>query len=173
MLRTTPSNTRPWPPPSARLSLSTALAALCLAATQPVAAADNKAYPGSMCGPFSGAPDIEADGGNAAVINTSNSFDRTVTCPVVRDNTTNANGTGTVWVYVYRDPAAANSLTCTFYSTRASDGVTLFSPSALTNAAGFARLNITVPNSVAGGPYNLVCSLPPQSKIFAYLVPEY
>jgi hypothetical protein len=125
-----------------------------------------------MCQPFSGAPDIEADGGNAAVINTSNTTDRTVTCPVVRDNTTNTNGTGDVWVYVNRSNIAINQLSCTFYGTRASDGVTLFSVIRSTSAVGPVRLTIPVPNSVAGGPYNLLCSLPPQSIIYAYLVPE-
>ena len=65
---------------------------------QPAMAADNKAYPGSICQPFSGAPDIEVDGGNSAIRNASTTNSRTVSCPFVRDNTINTNGTGDLWV---------------------------------------------------------------------------
>ena len=164
------------PRPSAPLSLSAVLAVFCLFSTaqRPAVAADNKAYPGSMCQPFSGAPDIEVDGGNSAIWNTSATNSRTVSCPFVRDNTINFTGAaGDLWVYVNRSGVNADPLTCTFYSTSASNGATVYQFSRNTTAVGAVRLNIPITSSTSPGPYSMLCSLPPQSVLYAYLLPEF
>lgn len=178
MLRPVLKTAQYWLHPATRLSIPVAVVALCLAAAapQPAHANDNKAYPGSGCHAFGGDPDIETGGGiagNAAVINVNGALDRTVICPVVRDNTININGTGNVWVYVNRSAVAVSSLSCTFYSTAASFGGTIFSVTRSTSAVGNVKLDFAVPNSSAGGPYSITCRLPPLSMVYAYLVPEY
>lgn len=151
-----------------------ALAVLCLTASaQPAAAADNKAVPGSACQGWGNvnAEITATDGGG--VLNGSFTSAYTVSCPVVRDNTTNGNGTGDAWVYVYRDGATATQLTCIFKGTRASDGTDFYSNSRSTAAVGNVRLTIPVTSSTAGGFYNILCVLPARSKVHGYLVPEY
>jgi hypothetical protein len=160
---------------SARLSVSTALAVVCLSAMahQPAVAGDNKAYPGSGCQAVDGVPDIEHFG-IAGVWNTSSTTARQVICPVVRDNTINTNGlAGDVWIYVNRSNVTGYQLVCTLFSTRASDGVTLFQFSRSTSATGPVRLSIPVSSSEAGGPYSIMCTVPPESIIYSYLVPEF
>jgi hypothetical protein len=159
----------------ARLPVTVALAVLCLSTVtqQSAVAVDNKAYPGSMCQPWGNAlaPLIATDGGG--VVNYSTTSLLTASCPVVRDNTTNTNGTPEVWVYVTRDATATSPLSCTLYSTRASDGATMYTRTDDTNLVGNVKLAIAFPSSATPGPYNLLCVLPQLSKIHAYLVPEY
>jgi hypothetical protein len=104
---------------------------------------------------------------------------RRVTCPIVRDNISNANGTFgaaaganlgvNVWV---NNQGAANALTCTLYSNNPwGTAVALNTASA---AAGQQQLNLDVNASTAGsGHYSLQCTLPPQSSVFSYRVFEY
>jgi hypothetical protein len=159
----------------ARCLVSAVLAGLCLAAAAagPARAADNKAYPGSACQRWgNSSADVAAtDGGG--VLNASFTSSLTVSCPIVRDNTINTNGTADVWVYVYRDGSTPDTLTCIFKGTRASDGTDFYSNSRATTQTGDVRLTIPVTSSTTPGAYNLLCILPPRSKVHAYLVPEH
>ena len=158
-----------------RLSLSTAIAALCLSATayQSAVAGDNKAYAGSGCQAVDGVPDIEHFG-IAGVWNTSSTTARQVICPLVRDNTINTNGlAGDLWIYVNRSNVTGYQFVCTLFSTRGSDGVTLFQFSRSTSATGLVRLNIPVTSSEAGGPYSIMCTVPPEFILYSYLAPEF
>lgn len=160
---------------STRLIVPAALAGLCFTAVGPdsALAADSKFYPGSACVPYGDSDtEISADSG-ASVENESTTGTYTVACPIVRDSTLNTNGpSGDVWVYVTRDSSTNNSLTCTIYSTRPTDGATIGSDSDTTTFNGNDRLELGLASSFAGGPYNLVCSLPALSKLHAYAVPE-
>jgi hypothetical protein len=135
-------------------------------------AGDNKIYPGSMCESFDGSSDVKKTG-VSAIINSNYTFNRTVYCPVVRDNTTNTDGTGDIWVYVYRSSYGTGALTCTFYSTSATDGAIVNYYSKSTSAVGAIKLTIPVPNSTAGGPYDIVCVLPARSEVYTYQVLEH
>ena len=128
-----------------RLSLSTTVAALCLSATayQPAVASDNKAYAGSGCQAVDGAPDIEHFS-IAGIWNTSTTTARQVICPLVRDNTVNTNGlAGDLWIYVNCSNVTGYQFVCTLFSTRGSDGVSLFQFTRSTSATGLVRLEHT------------------------------
>ena len=150
---------------AARRTLSSALAALCLSATadQPAVAGDNKAYPGSGCQALDGVPDIELSG-LAGIWNTSSTTARQVICPLVRDNTVNTNGlAGDLWIHVNRSNVSGYQFVCTLFSTRGSDGVSVISVPRSTSATGLVRLSIPVTSSEAGGPYSIMCTVPPES----------
>lgn len=104
---------------------------------------------------------------------------RKVTCPIVRDNISNATGTFgaaaganvgvNVWV---NNQGAANALSCTLYSNN-QWGVAVASNTAA-SAVGQQQLNLDVNASIAGtGHYSLQCTLPPQSSVFSYRVYEF
>lgn len=104
---------------------------------------------------------------------------RKVTCPIVRDDYANANGTAgnapganvgvNVWV---NNTGAANALSCTLFSNN-QWGIAV----AVSNAnapAGISQMNLDVNASVAFvGQYTLQCTLPPNSSVFSYRVFEY
>ena len=148
------------------------LAALAIWA-QPAQAGDRKTVPGSACTSWGNtlAEITGSDGG--AVLNASFTSAYTVSCPVVRDNTTNTNGTPDVSVYGYRDGATATPLSCIFKVTTASTGADYYSLSRSTSLTGNVSLTIPVTSSQSGAFYNLICVLPPRSKIYGYIVPEY
>lgn len=167
------SHDRPRGYASARLPIAAAVAALGLTVwAQPAEAGDNKAYPGSACVAWGTSTDIQAEL-YSEVVNNSTTDDNSVICPIVRDNTTNSTGTGTAWVYVYRDASATSSLSCNLYSANASTGGLAFSDFNSTTGTGNIRLDLQLSNSATAGPYTLRCILPPLSKIYSYLVPEY
>src|SRR4051794_12459595 len=151
------------------------LAALTVLAaeTHPALAGDRKTFPGSSCTTWGnvGAEITGADGG--AVLNASFTSAYTVSCPIARDNTTNTNGTPDVSVYGYRDGSTATALSCIFKVTRAADGTDYYSLSRATSLTGSVVLTIPVTASISGGFYNMLCVLPPRSKIYGYIVPEY
>jgi hypothetical protein len=166
---------RPWQQLPWRLPTTVLLAFICLSmeGNRPAMAGDNKAYPGSMCQRWGNSvADIAAADGSA-VRNGSYYDVYTVSCPLVRDNTINTNGTDDAWVYVYRSSYAITPLSCSFLSDRASDGVTVYQYTASTSAVGSAKLIIKVPDSVTPGPYSIRCALPPRSEIYSYIVPEH
>lgn len=167
------SHHRPCRYASARLPIVAAVAALGLTVwAQPADAGDNKAYPGSACVAWGTSTDIQAEL-YSEVVNNSTTDDNSVICPIVRDNTTNSTGTGTAWVYVYRDASATSSLSCFLYSAVGSSGALSDSDSAFTTGTGNIRLDLALGTSAAPGPYTIRCILPPLSKIYSYLVPEY
>lgn len=161
---------------SAVRAIGSPIAAMLVAVVigmQPAHANDRKTFPGSSCQGW-GNVDAEiaaTDGGG--VLNASFTSAYTVSCPVVRDNTTNTNGAADVLVYGNRDGSTATALSCIFKVTRASDGRDYYSLTRSTPASGNVTLTIPVTSSVSGGFYNLLCVLPPRSKIHGYVLSEY
>src|SRR3954447_9198819 len=101
----------------AHLAATAALAVLSLAAMgrHPAHAGDNKWYPGSLCQRTEGSSDVYATDFNR-IHNASALTVQSVSCPIVRDNTGNTNGSaGEAWVYAYNN-SGSYTLSCTFYS---------------------------------------------------------
>ena len=127
-----------------------------------------------MCQPHAGAPDIQINA--TSVFNNSATTTRTVTCPFVRDNTVNDNGTsGALFVHGFRLNLNADPLKCTFFAARPEDGAPAFkfSGQTLAGQTGEVKLEIPITRSAPGGPYVMLCSIPPRSRIHAYAVPEF
>ena len=154
------------------LPIAAVLATLA-AGAQPARATDRKTFPGSSCTTW-GNVNAEITGTDgAAVLNGSFTSAYTVSCPIVRDNTTNTNGISNVSVYGYRDGATATPLTCIFKVTSASTGADYYSLSRASSVTGNISLTIPVTTSQSGGFYNMLCILPPRSKVYGYIIDEY
>ncbi len=155
------------------LPLAGALTILALAAgTQPALAGDRKTYPGNACLPFNEttASDIERDGSSVKNLSANNT--RIVFCPVVRDNTTNSDGTEDIEVFGYNDRSLTFS--CVFWATTAGTGSVVASSTQSVSVPGDFKLVLPgVTKSSSGGYYYLTCNIPPFSKIYGYIVPEH
>ena len=116
-------------------------------------------------------PYSDVHGGS--VLNGSFTSAYTVSCPIVRDNTTNTNGISNVSVYGYRDGSTATPLTCIFKVTSASTGADYYSLSRASSVTGNISLTIPVTTSQSGGFYNMLCILPPRSKVYGYIIDEF
>ena len=154
------------------LPIAAVLAALA-AGAQPARATDRKTFPGSSCTTWGNvnAEITRTDGGS--VLNGSFTSAYTVSCPIVRDNTTNTNGISNVSVYGYRDGATATPLTCIFKVTSASTGADYYSLSRASSVTGNISLTIPVTTSQSSGFYNMLCILPPRSKVYGYIIDEF
>jgi len=93
-----------------------------------------------------------------------------VTCPVVRDNTSNTNGTRAFQVTVMSNGLV--DVVCTLYSLD-EKGVYVDSRVNTTPSNVPATLDLAVNLSAQRGYYNMICSLPPGGKIFNYMLWEY
>ena len=93
-----------------------------------------------------------------------------VICPVVRDKTSNVNGTQNFTVRVVSNGVA--NVICTSYSTD-DNGVLINNAVGITNSNMPTTLNINLTASAANGTYSMKCVLPSNSKIFSYRVNEY
>ena len=156
------------------LPLAVVLTTLALAVWIPPAlAGDRKTFPGSACQRWGNinAEIAATDGGG--VMNSSFSSTYTVSCPIVRDNTLNTNGVTEFEVYGYRDSSTTTALSCIFYVTNAEDGTTYATRSQTTSLRGDFQLTIPVTKSIADGFYNMLCTLPPRSKIHGYIMSEH
>lgn len=154
------------------LPIAVVLATLA-AGAQPAHATDRKTFPGSSCTTWGNinAEITGTDGGS--VLNGSFTSAYTVSCPIVRDNTTNTNGISNVSVYGYRDGATATPLSCIFKVTTASTGADYYSLSRASSVTGNISLTIPVTASQSGGFYNMLCVLPPRSKVYGYIIDEF
>ena len=133
---------------------------------------DNKMYPGSFCQPEDTSTDVRAT--YTGAMNNYGSYSHSVNCPILRDRTTNTNGTDDVWVNVYRGSLAGSTLlSCTFYSIDGNTGSPFFYNAAATAGVGREKLVIRVTNSAGYGPYSLHCLLPIGSSIVAYQLSEH
>src|SRR3954468_18977802 len=125
---------------SVRLAATAAFVTLGLAAIagRPAHAGDNKWYPGSLCQKMDATSDVFATNFNR-IFNSSAVLNRLVSCPLVRDNTGNTNGSpGQAGVYMSNN-AAGVTFQCTFYSTAGDTGTVTFQNTASTMAAGNVR----------------------------------
>ena len=157
-----------------RLAAMAAFAMLGLAAIagRPALADDNKMYPGSFCQLEDTGTDVRASA-TGAMYNYA-SFSHHVNCPILRDRTTNTDGTDDVWVNVNRSGAAGTlPLSCTFYSIDGNTGAVVYFNSASTTATGWQKLVIPVSKSASYGPYSLHCTIPIASQILDYQLSEH
>ncbi len=133
---------------------------------------DAKLYPGTMCRPSLGlnnyAPHVHYNG-DGSISNTSEGFNVTVDCPIVRDNTTNKDGLKHVQVY-YDDQNSFNNFSCTVHSrwkwgntihktTRGTVSknfgigyVYMFGPDSSRGPNTFYTMTCVIPRKVAGKP---------------------
>jgi hypothetical protein len=129
-------------------------------------------FAGSECQVFNptqvtGIPDYDFAGlsnSGAAVA------DLTVICPVVRDNTSNINGTKNFTARVASN--GSDLLFCTFYSL--DENGTLIDVNTQSTTSGVpVTLNLDVGVSANKGYYNMACTLPPGTTIFSYRLEEF
>lgn len=93
-----------------------------------------------------------------------------VVCPIVRENTTNTNGTVSVEIFVTN--VAGQHLSCQLYSYDMYDTLIAGSVPKSTTAGGKQPLTVEVNSSAAKGHYSLRCMLPSGAKLHAYEVRE-
>jgi hypothetical protein len=161
-----------------RLEHRTSGFALCTAITcliTTVASADSKNYPGSGCAPDDGNPStfIRYAGG---LWNADGTNELGVSCPIVRDNTTNTNGLNTSIVWVYN---TGGTLSCTVSSISEYGQVKSYNTQS-TTAVGNVKLVFPplLSSTNTGGTYTIWCSLPKSvgytyARIYAYQINEY
>jgi hypothetical protein len=141
---------------------------------------DAKNYPGATCQASSGSQEVSLAHSNSGTYNYSSSTLR-VTCPIVRDNIVNRNGTyksttGSgfgVQVYV-ENTGAANALSCILHSNDewGSSVAALVSVPAPLVGLNVLTLNTGISKPVKGH-YVVTCTLPPKSSVRSYQVYEY
>ena len=138
-----------------------------LAATSAVRAVDVKVYPGSACQATFGsqAADFLTD---ISIINFG-AANRSVACPIVRDNHANltaskasASGFG----------ANGTELSCSLFSFSAL-GNFLESNTNSTTSTVVTNLPLDINTSTKGGTYSLNCTLPLHAQVFGYRVDEF
>ncbi len=130
---------------------------------------DAKTFHGSECQPYYGSQSGDFNYYTNRIYNTGSSG-RWVTCPVVRDNTTNTSGTLGTEIYVSN--IAGQTLSCTLYSYD-SHGVWVASNYKSTTAGGKQTLFPDVNSSKNMGNYSLSCYLPKGASIYSYKVKEW
>ena len=153
------------------LSTTTMLALLVLTTLAPRAYA-TRIFAGSECQIFN--PSVITSipvYDFAGIANDSSAVDDlTVVCPVVRDNTSNTNGTSDFTVRVVS--SGGNSVLCALYSL--DEDSTLVDVHLETTTSGTpVTLNLDVNLSTNKGYYNMVCTLPPGAAVFNYRIKEY
>jgi hypothetical protein len=133
-------------------------------------AQDRKIHSGNMCQPeyHSYATDLQAlpngsrNGSTTATIH--------VTCPIVRDNVLNVNGT--IQAFVNVQSSGGLNLSC-YLGSYDPTGAFIASTSASTVSNVPIGLNVDVGASAVLGSYALHCILPPLARIFNYDISEF
>lgn len=160
-----------------KLFAASSISILAMSAAPAAFAGDSKIYPGAACQPEFGsrASDLNSFSGFIVNKNTSNSM--SVTCPIVRDNTTNSNGIAQVTVRIQnlRGESRIGSR-CELRSLN-NQGVALDVDSAsVFGRTGFHTLtlkDVDVSQAHAGS-YVLECSLAPRfTRLIEYRVNEF
>ena len=128
-------------------------------------ATDAKTFSGNGCQAWYGSQRNDFDARHDGAYNTS-AGSRWASCPITRDNTTNANGTQQVWVYV-NHPGGANS-TC-YLRSQTATGTNL----AADSRSGNGWISLNVGNSVNWGDHMLYCLIPSGGRLSHYYVSEY
>lgn len=130
---------------------------------------DAKTFHGSECQPLYGSQSADINYYTNRVYNVG-SGSRGVTCPVVRDNTTNTSGTFGTEIYV--NNVAGKYLACTLYSYD-SHGSWVASSTKSTTAGGKQTLYPDVNLSKNMGNYSVYCYLPKGASLYSYKVKEW
>lgn len=161
----------------ARLLTRTALAVAFTATvlTAPVLAGDAKVYPGGMCHAdvLSSDPFIAQRGIGAFNLDESKQR-RSVSCPIVRDNTQNTNGLESLVVRVQTNHSfdtTRQPLDCEINS-RDPFGNTVERTSFRVTSNGNAERVLFMAQSRGGGYYEFRCDLPFQGGILSYTATE-
>jgi hypothetical protein len=134
-------------------------------------AEDPKVYPGQACHALyeSDAAGLTREA-NGIYSRQGNVY---VSCPIVRDNVSNLDGTKDAVVIVWNEQfIVQNNVGCTLYSNTLG-GATVATKSAVAALGGPLTLNVDVNASQNGGYYNLHCWLPIHSGILSYRITEY
>ncbi len=133
-------------------------------------AADRKIHNGSMCQPADGRDRLDTFTGGAFNPASQNKF-IFVTCPIVRDNTQNTNGTALAFVNVRS--SGGQSLSCNLVSRDKNGNFIAQSPNASTTSSSPVSLNVDINASAVLGTYALSCQLPPGGEIKTYDIDEF
>jgi len=140
---------------------------------------DDKVHAGSFCQPLVG---TQAGNLNTVSFGIDNvgRFPTSVTCPIVRDNVLNTDGN---WTSRAIFGGAPNLSVRVFNPTGGRLPCSLFSFNSFRNAVatntvtattpGDQTLRLNVNNSVAGGQYSIICTLPKGGRLYNYWVREY
>lgn len=150
----------------------TVIATLALASTWSgiTAAADHKVHSGAMCQPLHGSQIADFRFTLSGIYNQNQTSSRNVTCPIVRDVTTNIDGV-TVRVRVDRSDTTNRALTCRLYS-RNFPGNGYYQDSDSTSVDGDDELVLMLDDSYSGNDYTMYCTLPARSLVVNYVVEE-
>jgi PKD repeat protein len=135
-------------------------------------AVDRKVYPGATCHSYVGSLNDDFDHLSQYIENKNTTNLRLVTCPIVRDNVLNVNGTNAVSIQVNRDNSTTIALSCVLTSW---DPIGNYVDSDFASFSGVGQntLSLNVVTSVVDGYYNVICFLPPLSSIYSYEVEEF
>jgi len=134
-------------------------------------AVDSKIHPGSMCQAYFGSQEASLKKGTGWVFNDSGGA-MWITCPVVRDNTTNTNGVDVAYVRILRASTASAAFDCTLDS-RTTTGSQYAWDTASYSGVGNTSLRFDLNASSSRGHYEFLCRLPRDSAIISYRVDEY
>lgn len=136
-----------------------------------VFATDDKVFSGNDCMPYyhSQADDIYHYA--SSMYNNNSTYNRSVACPVTRDNIQNTNGTVHAFVRYNRSSSTTNSLSCTLFNYTTTGTVTAWDSNSTTANSGSLPLDLDSSNTL--GHYSIYCSVPPYSRIYSYRVGEY
>ena len=124
---------------------------------------DNKTMPGNACEAMYGSQSGVLNHYTWGLYNTANGYVR-VSCPIVRDNTSNGNGTWSANVYGFNP---GGNFACSLYS-YSTHGALQQVASANTAAAGNITLSLDVNNSSFNGFYTIYCNLPANARLYSY-----
>jgi hypothetical protein len=124
---------------------------------------DGKSWPGNECQPYYGSASADFVFAAWGLYNYSTNYNY-ATCPVMRDDIINTDGTFAFTVNVYNH---GGTLTCWLYSYDKYQNM-IQSDSVSTSSFGNQQLYLDTSSSPAYGKYGLLCDLPPFSKIYTY-----
>jgi hypothetical protein len=146
------------------------LATLALAALVNSAyAQDAKTFSGVECQPQF--PDLAANYYNTFFgVQNVGTDTLWLTCPVVRDNVTNTNGTSAFKMRVSSN--GFDALECTLYSLDMDGNIVDLNSDATTSDIPVS-LDLDVATSVANGYYAVTCDVPPFGRVYGYKLKEY
>lgn len=153
------------------------ISVLAMTAAPATFAGDSKIYPGAACQPEFGSRAADLNSFGSFIENKSTSTSMTVTCPIVRDNTTNSNGIAqvTVRIQTLRGESSVGSR-CELRSFDDKGGAFTTDSASIFGRAGFHTLTLQdVDISQAhAGHYALKCSLSQRfTRLIEYRVNEF
>lgn len=131
----------------------------------PPAFFDAKTMPGNACAVTSSTNSAAAERQIPSLWNVSERNVQ-VTCPIVRDNTTNGNGTFSAQL-VGSNATAGTRFYCALYSMRDDGRFVMATGSSFTRAGNFT-LNLDVNGSPFNGVYTIYCNVPSKSRLHSY-----